>query len=319
MQLDRSRLNWGVFFIALGAVPLALHQGAVSAGTLAETWRLWPLVLVGIGLGLILSRTPAYFVGGLVVAACLGLVLGSLFAVGPQVGCNHASGSTTTLTRDGSFSGSADVNLELQCGTANVTTSTDDRWHVRTTNSNGTNPSIDFSSGALSLTSGRQGDWLSGRGDDTWDVALPTSQPIGLSFSVNGGDARLNLGGVSLTSASFSLNAGALHADLTNARVANLSISTNVGSSSVILDGSSSVSGSISTNVGSTDLCYPAQLGVRLRVSESLASGNYSAAGLVRVGDAWQTPNYDTAASKADLSVSTSVGSLTLNPSGGCK
>ena len=100
MKLNRGRLNWGVFFIVLGAVPLAYHQGAVSLNALGDAWRLWPLVLVGIGLGFVLSRTPAYFVGGLVVAACLGLVLGSLFAVGPQLGCGPGGSTTGSTSRN---------------------------------------------------------------------------------------------------------------------------------------------------------------------------------------------------------------------------
>jgi hypothetical protein len=101
--------------------------------------------------------------------------------------------------------------------------------------------------------------------------------------------------------------------------VSNLSVSTNVGSTSLTLDGNSSLSGSISTNVGSMNLCYPSQLGVSIRNSDSLGSGNYSSAGLIRVGDTWQTQGYAGATNKAELTVSTSVGSLTLNPAGGCK
>jgi hypothetical protein len=319
MQLNRSRLNWGVFFVVLGAVLLASHQGAIPESSLVGTWQLWPLILVGIGLGLVLSRTPAYFVGGLVVAACLGLVLGSFIAVGPQVGCGGGGGTASTVTRDGTFAGSADVSLEIQCGNANVTASNDSRWHVSATNSRGLDAEIQSSESSLSVKSGRQNDWWNKLGDDSWDVSLPTGLPTSLSVSTNAGDTHLTLGGVSLTSLSLSLNAGSLKADLTNARVSNLSVSTNVGSASVTLDGSSNVTGSISTSVGSTNLCYPSQLGVQLRASESLGSGNYSAAGMVRVGDVWQTPNYASANNKADFSVSTSVGSLTLNPAGGCK
>ena len=36
MKLNRGRLNWGVFFIVLGVVPLAYHQGAVSLSTLSD-------------------------------------------------------------------------------------------------------------------------------------------------------------------------------------------------------------------------------------------------------------------------------------------
>jgi hypothetical protein len=319
MKLDRSRLNWGVFFIVLGAVPLAYHQGAVSLSTLGDAWRLWPLVLVGIGLGLVLSRTPAYFVGGLVVAACLGLVFGSLFAVGPQLGCGHPGGTPTAISRDGGFDGTARVELDLQCGRASFATSPDSQWHVRGSSTGRNNPDVRSSANSLVIGSDNRHDWWPERGDETWDVALPSGQSIGLTVSIDAGEAHLNLGGATLSSASFSLNAGSLHADLTNARVGSLTVSTNVGASSLILDGNSSVSGTLSTNVGSLELCAPAQLGLRLRSSESLASSNFSSAGLIRVGDAWQSSGYDAAANKADFTVSTSVGSLTLNPAGGCK
>jgi hypothetical protein len=319
MKLNRSRLNWGVFFILLGAVPLAYHQGAISSSAIGDAWRLWPLVLVGIGLGLVLSRTPAYFVGGLVTAACLGLVVGSLFAVGPQFGCGHPGGTASSVSRDGTFDGTPQVQLELQCGRANVTTSPDNQWHVRANSTGGSSPNVSSSSGSLVVSSGNRTGWWLQRGDETWDIALPTGQAIGLSVSVDAGDARLSLGGANLSSVSFSLNAGSLHADLTGARVGDITVSTNVGSSSLILDGSTSTSGSLSTNVGSLELCAPSQLGLRFRSSESLASSNFSSAGLVRVGDAWQSPGYDNSANKAEFTVSTSVGSLTLNPAGGCK
>ena len=319
MRLDRSRLNWGVFFIVLGAVPLAYHQGAVSLSTLSDAWRLWPLVLIGIGLGLVLSRTPAYFVGGLVVAACLGLVLGSLFAVGPRLGCGNHGTAVDTISRDGIFDGAAQVELDFQCGRANVTTSADGQWHVRASRSGGNGAIVNSTSTSLSVRSDDRSGWWLDRADDNWDVELPSGPSIGLTVSIDAGDAHFNLGGANLSSASFSVNAGALHVDLTNARLGNLSVSTNVGSASLILDGNSSVSGSISTNVGSLDMCPPSGLGLRIQSSESLAASNFSGAGLVRVGDAWQTPGYDAAANKADFNVSTSVGSLTLNPSGGCK
>jgi hypothetical protein len=319
MAIKRGRLNWGVFFITVGAVVLAFNQDVVSTATLADAWRLWPLILVGFGIGLILRRTPAYFVGGIIVAACFGLIVGSAFAVGPQVGCGHGGGPASTVTRDGSFDGSGNVNVELQCGTATVTTSSDSNWHVNATNSSGTNAEVSYSGGTLSVAPGHQNDWWNQHGTDNWIVSLPSGPALGLSVSVNGGDAHINLDGVTLSDASFSLNAGSLHADLTGSHVSSISVSTNVGASSVVLDGDTSLNGSLSTNVGSMNLCYPSQLGVRLQASESLGSNNFGSAGLSRVGDAWQTPNYDTAAAKADLSVSTSVGSLTLNPAGGCR
>jgi hypothetical protein len=319
MRLNRSRLNWGVFFIVLGAVPLAYQQGAVSAAQLSDVWRLWPLALVGIGLGLVLSRTPANFVGGLVVAACVGLVFGSLFAVGPRLGCNNHGGTTTTVSRDGTFSGNARVDLELQCGGANVSASPDGQWHIQAANTGGDQADIIPGTDSLIVRSSDRNHWWLDRGEDTWQVQLPAGNSIALSASVNAGTSHFDLAGANLSAAHFEMNAGELHVNLSNAKLGNLSVSTNVGAAYVTLDGASPLTGSFDTNVGSLDVCFPSQLGLRLTSTESLASTNYSGAGLVRVGDAWQTPGYDTAAAKADFSVSVSVGSMTLNPAGGCK
>ena len=68
MRINRSLLNWGVFLIALGGVPLAVQQGWADASIAGDLWRLWPLILVGIGLGLILRWTPVAWLGGALVA-----------------------------------------------------------------------------------------------------------------------------------------------------------------------------------------------------------------------------------------------------------
>jgi hypothetical protein len=98
MRVARGRLNWGIFLIVLGAVPLAYHQGIIPASSLGDAWRLWPLIIVGIGLAFVLSRTPAYFLGGTVVAICLGLVFGSALAIGPNVGCGGDGQSSRSIS-----------------------------------------------------------------------------------------------------------------------------------------------------------------------------------------------------------------------------
>ena len=97
VHVNRGLLGWGVFFIVAGAVPLAVQSGLVNADVVRNFWQLWPLILIGIGLGLILQRTKAAFLGGLVVAATFGLLMGGWFAVGfaPGFGtCGVGSGGT---------------------------------------------------------------------------------------------------------------------------------------------------------------------------------------------------------------------------------
>ena len=318
MTVSRGRLNWGVFLIVLGGVPLAYHMGAISSSALGEVWRLWPLIIVGIGLGFILSRTPAFFLGGTVVAICLGLVLGSAFAIGPDVGCGGDGQGSHATSQSGSFQGSTAVELDLQCGTATVTTSSDPQWHVDATTSGGDAPQVISSASRLQVGSTKTTHWSFGRGKDTWRVQLPAGTGIDLTSNIDMGDARFNLGAADLATARFNLNLGSIHVDLTGTKVGNLNVNTNLGAAYVTLDGSSDLTGHLETNLGSLKVCLPDGLGARVTSTDSLSSVEFAGAGMVRVGNAWQTPNYGSAAHRADLTVDTSLGRLHFSNAGGC-
>jgi hypothetical protein len=299
-------------------VPLAYHQGIIPASSLGDAWRLWPLIIVGIGLAFVLSRTPAYFLGGTVVAICLGLVFGSALAIGPNVGCGGDGQSSRSISQSGSFQGTTSVELDLQCGSAAVATSTDGLWHVNATNTGGNAPQVSSSTGSLRVSSTTTSGWSFARGKDDWQVLLPPGSQIDLRSTLDMGDARFDLASANLTSARFSLNLGSLHIDLSGANVGALNVSTNLGAAYVTLDASSDLTGHLETNLGSLDVCLPAGLGVQVIATDSLSSSDFARAGMVRVGNEWQTPNYDTAAHRANLTVNTSLGSLTLQPEGGC-
>ena len=319
MRVDRGRLNWGVFFIVFGAVPLAYHAGAVSSSVLGDAWRLWPLVLVGIGLAFVLSRTPAFFIGGTIVAVCLGLVFGSVLAIGPNIGCGFDTNNPRTVSQSGSFDGASSVELNLDCGSATVTASSDGQWHVDATNTSGKPTDVSSSGSHLRVSSASTSGWQFDRGKDDWRIALPLGDQIDLTSTLNAGDARFNLGSASVASARFTLNLGSLHVDLSGSKVGTLNVSINLGSAFVILDGSSDLTADLKTNLGSLEVCVPVDLGVRVTASDSLSSSDFGGAGLVRVGGTWQTPGYDNATHKANLTVETSLGSLKLRSAGGCK
>ena len=82
MRVNRGLMGWGVFFIVLGVVPLAVQAGALDPEVVRRAWQLWPLILIGIGLGLVLARTRLAILGSLVVAVTFGLMGGALIATG---------------------------------------------------------------------------------------------------------------------------------------------------------------------------------------------------------------------------------------------
>jgi hypothetical protein len=211
------------------------------------------------------------------------------------------------------------VNLHLQCGSATIKTSSDEQWHVNATNDGGHAAQISSDSTSLTVDSGDGGDWWINRGKDDWQVAVPRSGRISLSSTLDFGDARFRLSEATLSSATFTLNFGSLHVDLTGANVGSLTVSTNLGAAWVELGSSSDLKGDLKTNLGSLDVCAPPELGLQITTTESLSSSDFSGLAMTRVGNAWQTSNYATAAHKANLTVNTSLGSLKLHPAGGCK
>jgi hypothetical protein len=321
MRVDRSRFNWGIFLIVLGGVALAYNRNAVSSSVLMDAWRLWPLVLVGVGLKFVLSRTPAAFVGGLVVAISIGIIAGSAFAVGPNIGCGAGGHSgQRSASQSGSFSGTSAVELDLQCGAVNITTSTDGRWHVDATGDDNHSPTVNSSPNWLQVKSASADGWRWDRSKDDVQISIPQDAQINLTSKLDLGDARYYLGSANLTSASFTLNLGSVRIDLTGARVGHLSVSTNLGAAYITLDGSSDLTGDLSTSLGSLEVCVPSELGVRVTNSDNLSSSDYGSLRMIRSGNSWQTPNYDTAAHKANLTVNASLSSLKLhNNTGGCK
>ena len=320
MRVDRSRFNWGVLLIVLGGVALAYHRNAVSSSVLLDAWRLWPLIVVGIGLKIVLSRTPAAFVGGLLVAVTVGVMAGSAFAVGPSIGCGAGASPTQPVAgQSGSFDGTSTVELDLKCGTVDITTSTDGRWHVAATNDDNHAPAVNSSANWLQVQSASTSGWNWNQRNDYLQVSIPQEAQLNLTSKLDLVDARYHLASANITSASFTLNLGSVRIDLTGAKVGDLSVSTNLGAAYITLDGSSDLTANLTTSLGSIEVCVPAELGVRVANSDSLSSSDYGNLGMVRSGNSWQTINYDSAAHKANLSVNTSLSSLKLHNIGGCK
>lgn len=323
MRVNRSLLGWGVFLILLGVVPLAVRQGVVDADVVAGAWQLWPLFLIGAGIGLVLRGTRVELLGGLVIAVTLGLIGGSMIASGFRIpaiggcGIGDAPGTPFAAQR-GDLADGARVSLEMNCGEMTVRTSTGTGWTLSGTDRDGRGPDVQAAADRLRVASRDRTGIGIGPGED-WQLALPAGPSFRLDLTLNAGSARLDLAGARVTDASASVNAGAVVLDLGRALdLARVSASANAGSLSVTLP-ALSLTGSVSANAGSIELCVPERVGLRIRTSDNLtASYDLGRAGLVQRGSTWESPGYDTETTRIDLSASANAGSVVLNPEDGC-
>lgn len=326
MRINRGLLGWAIFLLIVGAVPLAVRAGYLSEAQIRDAGRLWPLILIGIGVGILLARTRWAFLGSILVAGTFGLIMGGLLSGGVQgftgSACGRDAGTTAFAPREGPLTGtSGSVEINLNCGDLSVAAAQGNSWHVEGEDRNGGGPNLNADNAALSVRSrdnngGPLGVFGAG---ETWRITLPDAVRLDLNMNLNAGSSRMNLGGAAVGTVELNLNAGSATVDLGSVReLGDLQIGLNAGSLKLTLP-SQSVSGSIEANAGSVNLCVPPGVALRLRTAESIvASYDYEGHGLVKNGTTWQTPGFETAAIRIDLNTQANAGSFSLDPEGGC-
>ncbi|HEY7940876.1 MAG TPA: hypothetical protein VID25_02940 [Candidatus Limnocylindrales bacterium] len=304
MQVDRSRLGWGLFLVLLGLVPLGVAANVLDGSTVRQAWQLWPLVLIGVGVGVLLGRARGALVSTLVVSISLGLAAGGLLAGaggGALAGGACAPGTTRGTGHGGTLTSGTTVTIQGGCGDLHVTAQPGTTWQT------GDDPMVVADGQNWTITA--RGDIFRGR--DTLTVALPTDPQLDLHLKSGLGDLSVALPGAHLSGlqADVSLGSGVL--DLTGATLSGtLDGSFSFGSGTVILAGGS-YSGTLSSSFGSLDVCAPPGVAVHVTAHSGLGSVDVGE-GFDKVGDGWQTADYATATQRADLHLSTSFGSLSI-------
>lgn len=321
MSTRRRYLGWGVFLICLGAVPLAVQLGLLDAKAATGLLRLWPLILIGIGLGLVLRLTPYRAVGGLIAGGVFGLLFGVFLAGGLSSAAFACTGSQPTaspIASSGSFAtGSANVSIELSCGQIDLTRSADPSWNVQVA-TNGQPPVIEADSSSLDLRSASIRDFASfgGGSDERWQVTLPATTSISAGVTLNAASGRLAFGHGALSHVSATFNASDSQLDLSGAAGdASFSGTLNASSLRLVLP-SQPIEGSVTLNVSSMTICVPPTVGLRIQYSNTLGTQNFVAAGLQGGGEEWSTPGIVPAATT--LHITSNVSSITLDRSGEC-
>jgi hypothetical protein len=319
MHIGRRALGWGVFFIVVGAVALAARQGWLDARVLSDVGRLWPLILVAIGIGLILERSAFGALGSALVGATFGLLVGGVLASGPGLGLGCVgidSGPRVGPTPQvGLFEGpTASVRLHLSCGELTVTTASGSGWAV-----SGVSDRLDVRSGPDSLDMEPTGGTFflpTDRGAGRVEVRVPTIPTVALSLVLDAGRLEADLAGARLSSLSGTVNAGDGRLDLSSAQVDALSLTLNAGNLDVWLP-STSTGADVTVNAGKVNVCAPDGVGLRVASTEVLASTTFGE-GFSRQDGAWVSANWATATQRADLRLTINVGASTVR-SGGCR
>lgn len=322
MNVNRRYLYWGVFFVTLGAVLLAGQAQGVDEDLVAQALRLWPVLVIALGVGLLLRLTRFSLAGGMLAAAVPGLVLGGMLVAGP-VAAAHVGPvctvvkPTTFSSNDGYFVGDVAVGLKFRCGDVTVTTSGSNGWNLEAGNSAGLEPVIDATTGRLLIQSSYPDHPFGfAGGSDTWRLRLPVDHRLDFDAQVEAGRGWFDFTGADLGIVELVVNAGETTMNLEQAILDRLTANVNAGSASFTLP-DDDFTADLTVNAGALRLCAPDDLGLRIRQEGAFAGTTYD--GLVRSGDTWESPDYATATHHADVTISANVAGVEINPIGGCK
>lgn len=319
MRVNRGLLNWGIFLVVLGAVPLAVQLNVIDAQLARDLIRLWPLILIALGVGLMLRFTAVAALGGVIVAATLGLLLGAVLAGGwngiASGGCLGDERATTPINRSGTFAGRGQVSMELICAELALDSQPGSGWQVNTVGTNDRQPVIESAADSLRLRTQAGAQFLGGA-EREWQVTLPEAAPLAIDLTVNASSGRLDLAGSTIERLGATLNASDVRFELSGATgTATVNMTLNA-SSSTLRPPAGGGSGSITLNASSLTVCVDPALALDIVANETLSSNNFAAAGLAQAGNRWTVGAAGGA--RFTLDYSGNVSSITLDRSGGC-
>ncbi len=320
MHVNRGLLFWGLALITAGATALAVQQGYVDREAVSGAWRLWPVILIAIGLSIVLSRTPFSVIGTILAALVLGVAGGALVTVGPGIACTGDIPAESE-TSGGEFveGDAATVDLSFNCGELAVGMAAGRAWSAGTAVAASREVELRADGTSLLLQSSEEGGLDINGGRQRWDINLGSDLTYDMNVSANAADVDLALSGGHFSQVTIDPNAASLLVDLSGTTVEAFRMAMNAGSAEIVIDAATVMEGTLNMNAGSVELCAPPDAALRFTVSDNVAfSHNLDGAGLTRSGDVWASDAFDGAGTFVDLRLEGNAASFTLNPDGGC-
>ena len=257
----------GLFLIPVGGITLLVRGGYIDADVLRDAWRLWPLILVGLGLAILLGRTQGAALGTALSGLILGLIVGGALASGSWVGFGVCGGSGATdevLDRTGAFDGPATVAVDFRCGTVDVATEPGAGWQFHG-GYDGPPPLVDATATRLDLKVPDGSDVKR----QVWTVRVAPDRLSELQFDINAASGTARLDGANLARLDVDSNASDVTVNAGGATMARLAVTLNAGRLRITL-GEGSIVGDVTLNASAMDMCVPPDAGLRIHANDQL-------------------------------------------------
>lgn len=289
-----------LILITLGVIFLLSNLGLLSWNLWDLIWRLWPVLLIAIGLDILFGRRSA--LGSLVaLVLAIALIGGVVWYAATQLPAVAGQPVTTErIVQERADAASADVRISFGAGQLRVGALKDSPNLVEGMVVTGPGERVlrdfrvDGSVARFTLQSEGVpvGPWPWGQRNQarTWSLDLSPSVTMTLDVSTGVGESVIDLSGLVVT---------------------DLHVSSGIGQTEVRLPSRGQVRAKISGGIGQLTITLPEGMAARIHATASLG-GVSVPEGYTRQDDYYVSANYATAQDRVDLDVSGGIGQVVI-------
>jgi hypothetical protein len=297
----RVSLVGPVILIGLGVVLLLNNLGILAWSAWDVIFRLWPILLIAVGLDLFIGRRSA--LGSLLVLVLtLAILAGALWLFEAGVGIGQpVAGEEVRQALEGATQ--ATVVIDPGAGSLRVEALPESGNLVEGVVHVGSRervvPNFSVRDGTATFILRGQGatfgPFVGGGDRPAWDLGLNRDVPLQLEVSLGAGESDL---------------------DLTGLMVSGLKINMGVGLTTVTLPDKGRFQAKVDSAIGQTVVIIPEGMAARIRVDTGIG-GSQLPADYRRQDNTYTSPGYESADNRVDLEVNQAIGSITIRHSGG--
>jgi hypothetical protein len=291
-----------VILIGIGVLALLQNFDYLPANFWQTIWRLWPAILVLIGVEIIIGqmRLPwalSFLLALAVIVASIGGVV--YLAQQGTEGIEVGGGEMTHIETDLQGVTSATVRLSFGAGALRVGSTSTNNIMVG-----------DFGQARGQTQARVNYTGTGGRGDLRIDVPEEQFAPMFTGGRGNEWNVKLN----STIPLSLGIDAGAStnDLDLTDLKLSDLRVSAGVSTNTIRLPRTGNYTAHITGGLATTTITVPEGVAARITVEGGLSTISVDESRFHKSGDVYVSPDYDTATNKVSLAIEGGLATISV-------
>jgi len=290
--MKASKVVLGLLIICLGIFLLGVNLDLWNSAIILEMWRLWPILIIFLGLRLAI-KNDLFFITFSLVALIIALILSILFINhNPKQLPQSNSGALNSET------GKADsASYKISLGAANIDISSFDEGGL-------------FSGNYKNLGKIETKQEII---DNKAEISLKEDIPTPFWGQIKNRQFELNLAKNIPTEVDLATGASSFNLDFSKINLTKFNIESGATSGTIKLGKPNGfLSGAISTGASSYQLLIPKKTSIKITVSGALNSQNFEDFGLTKEGKNYFSKDFDNATDKIFIDIESGVSSINI-------